>query len=140
MFAAISKPSGVKNMEKQILLVENGSKPSLEIREWASKLDIQLVLMGNGIEALLWLGKGNIPDLIFAEEEMGLMPGHQFVQYLKSSGFFNEIPIIAYGNPNRHEQLAAMIQAGAVHYMLRPFSVQELDKKALELIAKGQVA
>jgi CheY-like chemotaxis protein len=127
-------------MQKQILLVENGSKPNLEIREWASKLDIQIVVMGNGIEALLWLGKGHIPDLIFAEEEMGLMPGHQFVQYLKASGFFNEIPVVAFGNPDRHEQLAAMLQAGAVQHLVKPFSQSDLDKKILGLVARSQVA
>jgi len=127
-------------MQKQILLIENGSKPNLEIREWASNLDFQLVLMGNGIEALLWLGKGNIPDLIFAEEEMGLMPGHQFVQYLKASGFFNEIPIIAFGSPQRHEQIASMMQSGALDYLIRPFLQSELDKKFNRLILNTQYA
>jgi len=127
-------------MQKQILLIENGSKPNLEIREWASNLDFQLVLMGNGIEALLWLGKGNIPDLIFAEEEMGIMPGHQFVQYLKASGFFNEIPIIAFGSPQRHEQIASMMQSGALDYLIRPFLQAELDKKFNRLILNTQYA
>jgi CheY-like chemotaxis protein len=127
-------------MQKQILLIENGSKPNLEIREWASNLDFQLILMGNGIEALLWLGKGNIPDLIFAEEEMGLMPGHQFVQYLKSSGFFNEIPIIAFGSPDRHEQIASMMQSGAIDYLIRPFLQTDLDKKLNRLILNKQYA
>ena len=127
-------------MQKQILLIENGSKPNLEIREWASNLDLQLILMGNGIEALLWLGKGNIPDLIFAEEEMGLMPGHQFVQYLKASGFFNEIPIIAFGSPDRHEQIASMMQSGAIDYLIRPFLQTDLDKKLNRLILNKQYA
>jgi two-component system chemotaxis response regulator CheY len=127
-------------MQKQILLIENGSKPNLEIREWASNLDFQLVLVGNGIEALLWLGKGNIPDLIFAEEEMGLMPGHQFVQYLKASGFFNEIPIIAFGSPDRHEQIASMMQSGAIDYLIRPFLQIDLDKKLNRLLLNKQYA
>jgi len=127
-------------MKKQILLIENSSKPNLEIREWASKLDIQLVLMGNGIEALLWLGKGNIPDLIFAEEEMGLMPGHQFIQYLKASGFFNEIPIIAFGSADRHGQIASMMQAGAIGYLFRPFSLEELDTRFTKTLMSQQVA
>ena len=127
-------------MQKQILLIENGSKPNLEIREWASNLDFQLVLMENGIEALLWLGKGNIPDLIFAEEQMGLMRGHQFVQYLKASGFFNEIPIVAFGAPQRHGQLASMMQSGALDYLIGPFLQSELNKKFNRLILNKQIA
>jgi CheY-like chemotaxis protein len=127
-------------MEKQILLIEKSSRPNLEIREWASKFDFQLVLMGNGIEALLWLGKGNIPDFIFAEEEMGLMPGHQFIQYLKASGFFNDIPIIAIGNPDRHEQLASMMQSGALDYVIRPISSELLAQKLNRLLVTNQVA
>ena len=127
-------------MEKQILLIEKSSRPNLEIREWASKFDFQLVLMGNGIEALLWLGKGNIPDFIFAEEEMGLMPGHQFIQYLKASDFFNDIPIIAIGNPDRHEQLASMMQSGALDYVIRPISSELLAQKLNRLLVTNQVA
>jgi len=127
-------------MEKQILLIEKSSRPNLEIREWASKFDFQLVLMGNGIEALLWLGKGNIPDFIFAEEEMGLMPGHQFIQYLKASGFFNDIPIIAIGNPDRHEQLASMMQSGALDYFIKPISSELLTQKLNKLLVNNLVA
>jgi CheY-like chemotaxis protein len=57
---------------------------------------------------------------------MGLMPGIQFVQYLKASGFFSEIPIIAFGNPQKHEGLAAMMQAGANDYLIRPVSAKEI--------------
>jgi len=127
-------------MEKQVLLIEKSSRPNLEIREWASKFDFQLILMDNGIEALLWLGKGNIPDFIFAEEEMGLMPGHQFIQYLKASGFFNDIPIIAIGNPDRHEQLASMMQSGALDYVIRPISSELLTQKLNKLLVNNLVA
>jgi CheY-like chemotaxis protein len=57
---------------------------------------------------------------------MGLMPGIQFVQYLKASGFFNEIPIIAFGNPQKHGGLAAMMQAGANDYLVRPVTEKEI--------------
>jgi CheY-like chemotaxis protein len=113
-------------MEKQILIVENGAKPASDIRDWVFRNPVIPVFVGNGIEALLWLGKGNIPDLIFAEVEMGLMPGIQFVQYLKASGFFNEIPIIAFGNPNKHEGLAAMMQAGANDYLVHSVTEKEI--------------
>lgn len=115
-------------MEKLVLIVENGAHPGQEIRDWAFRNPIVPVFMGNGIEALLWLGKGNLPDLILAEAEMGLMPPVQFVQYLKASGFFQDIPVLAYGNPDKHEIIAGMMQAGAADYLLRPFGVEELKK------------
>lgn len=127
-------------MEKQILIVENGSKPGTEIRDWAFRNPVIPVFAGNGIEALLWLGKGNIPDLIFAEAEMGLMPGVQFVQYLKASGFFNEIPILAYGNPDKHEALAGMMQAGASGYLIRPIKAEEIQSFVDKLFSSHQVA
>lgn len=120
-------------MEKLVLIVENGSQPGQEIRDWAFRNPIVPVFMGNGIEALLWLGKGNLPDLILAEAEMGLMPATQFVQYLKASGFFQDIPVLAFGNPSRHEIIAGMMQAGAADYLLRPFGVEEL-RKAIQRI------
>lgn len=120
-------------MEKLVLIVENGSQPGQEIRDWAFRNPIVPVFMGNGIEALLWLGKGNLPDLILAEAEMGLMPATQFVQYLKASGFFQDIPVLAFGNPSRHEIIAGMMQAGAADYLIRPFGVEEL-RKAIQRI------
>jgi CheY-like chemotaxis protein len=127
-------------MEKQILIVENGSKPGSQIRDWAFRNPVIPVFMGNGIEALLWLGKGNIPDLIFAEVEMGLMPGVQFVQYLKSSGFFHEIPIIAFGNADKHEGIASMMQAGANQYLVRPFIQTEIESVVQKFMELEKVA
>jgi len=127
-------------MEKQILIVENGAKPGSDIRDWAFRNPVVPVFMGNGIEALLWLGKGNIPDIIFAEVEMGLTPGVQFIQYLKASGFFNEIPIIAFGNPDKHEGLAAMMQAGADDYLVRPILSEDIGNCVNKIFSKNQFA
>jgi CheY-like chemotaxis protein len=116
-----------QRMESLILVVEssNGSDP--QIRDWVFRNPVVPTFAGNGVEALLWLGKGNIPDVIFADVDMGFISGIQFVHYLKSSGFFCDIPIVVIGNPEKHEAIASMIQAGAHSYLVRPFGPGEIS-------------
>lgn len=109
-----------------VAIVENGSIPGPEFRQWSETNDTNLVFLGSGIEALLWLGKGNIPDLILAEADMGFMPGEQFIQNLKRNGFFRDIPVVAFGNPSSHPRLAEMMQAGADDVLIRPFGCEEI--------------
>jgi DNA-binding NarL/FixJ family response regulator len=68
------------------------------------------------------------------------MPGIQFVQYLKSSGFFQDIPIVAFGNPERHEAIAGMLHAGARIHLLRPFGVQEIAQLVSKIFVQNMVA
>lgn len=127
-------------MFQQALLIENHFKPNIAIREWASGNGCSLTCMGNGIEALLWLGKGNLPDLIFAEAEMGLIPAYQFVQYIKSSGFYQDIPVIAFGNEYQQKELAAMMQSGAADFLIVPFSDFAVEKKVQILQASSKAS
>jgi CheY-like chemotaxis protein len=114
-------------MDKLVAIVENGAGPGPEFRQWNEMSDIELVFLGSGIEAILWLGKGNIPDLILAEADMGFMPGEQFIQNVKRNGFFKDIPVVAFGDPSSHPRLAEMVQAGADDVLIRPFGSEEIN-------------
>lgn len=112
-----------------ILIIENRAHPNPVLHRWVKSLSVQKTVKCNGIEALMWLGRGNLPGLILAEAEMELMPGTHFIEYIKASGFFYDIPVVAFGEPTSREIIAAMMQAGASDYILKPFSLDQLENR-----------
>lgn len=127
-------------METQVLIVENRAKPNNPFHLFAKLKSWHKVVKSNGIEALMWLGKGNIPSLILADADMGVIQGRQFVGYLKANGFFHDIPVVAIGEPHQREDLAAMMQAGADDYLVKPISVELLDARISRLLIHESLA
>ena len=106
--------------KKVVLIVERDGRKDASLHEWALASSIVPVFVSSGVEALLWLGKGNIPDLILADAGMEPMAGPDFIRTIRSSGFFQEVPVIAFGLPEFHPLLAAMRQAGAGDHVFLP--------------------
>jgi CheY-like chemotaxis protein len=112
-----------------ILIIEREENSSSEIRHWALQHTSAPVFVANAVEALLWLGKGNLPRLILAEAAMQPIAGPEFVRTLKSSGFFQDIPVVVFGNPEQHPLMAEMRQAGASDHVFLPVNVDFLQKR-----------
>lgn len=112
-----------------ILIVEKEENSSGLIRDWVFRNPVSSVFVASGVDALLWLGRGNLPDLILADAGMKSMDGPEFIRTLKSSGFFQEIPVLAYGNPEEHPMLAGMRQAGAMGHIFLPDDASGLDQR-----------
>ena len=125
---------------RQLLVIDSKQESSLVLNHLAEELGFQLAWKSNGIEALIWLEKGNIPDLILADSEMSLIPSAQFMQYLEASGFFCDIPVIAFANENNHEGLAAMVRLGANTHVYQPFDPAVLRDKIGRILHRQQVA
>lgn len=124
--------------KKVVLIIERDGMEDASLREWALASSIIPVFVSNGVEALLWLGKGNIPDLILADAGMVPMPGPDFIRTIRSSGFFQEIPVIAFGLPEFHPSLAAMRQSGAVDHVFLPLEAQAMSQR-LERFFAGRI-
>lgn len=114
-------------MDFQLLLIDREINPPVEFQILSSILDFNLIHMYNGLDALKWMGSGNLPDLIFANAAMDLISSSQFVKQVKNNGFINEIPIIAYGWPEELDRLIGMVQSGANQYFIKPLSISELQ-------------
>lgn len=127
-------------METQVLVIENRARPNRLLHLFTKSKSWQKIVKSNGIEALMWLGKGNIPSLILADADMGGIQGKQFVGYLKANGFFQDIPVVAMGEPHQREDLASMMQAGADDYLVKPISMEQLDARVSRLLVHENVA
>ena len=56
--------------------------------------DFEVVIKPDGFEAMLWLSKGNHPDLILLDREMPNLGGDRFLRALRGSGLFRDIPVM----------------------------------------------
>jgi|GEM_PF-3171077 CheY-like chemotaxis protein len=117
------------SQEKVILIIEKEANSAPEIRNWAFRNPVVPVMAASAVEALIWLGKGNLPNLILADAEMKQMDGPDFVRTLQSSGFFHDIPVIVFGTPDQHLIMAEMRQAGAVDHVFLPASHDGLNSR-----------
>ena len=125
--------------DKLILIVENEANPALSVRDWAYGSSITPVFVSSGLEALLWLGKGNLPDAILADAGMEQLNGVDFVKTLAQSGFFHEIPVLVFGPPQFHPVLAGMRQAGAKDHVFLPVDGEELSIRLSGLLKTSSI-
>ena len=64
---------------------------------WLIKLilkDFDVVCKSDGLEAMLWLSRGNFPDLIILDREMPNLGGVKFLKALRGSGLYRDIPVM----------------------------------------------
>ncbi len=89
--------------------------------------DYTIELKENGHDALVHLQKGNIPDLIISDLSMPKMDGHDFMNNIKSSSFFNKIPLIVLSATENSTERIDCLRKGADDYMVKPFNPEELQ-------------
>jgi CheY-like chemotaxis protein len=117
------------SQELLVLIIEKEANSADGIRDWVFRNPVIPVFVSTAVEALLWLGKGNIPHLILADADMKSMAGSEFVRTLKSSGFFHDIPVVVFGYPEQHPLMAEMRQAGAADHVFLPIEQEDLKAR-----------
>lgn len=114
----------------KILVVDDLMVVRKMIRASAESLGAEVYEANNGIEALSVLRKtsGRI-DLIFLDWNMPEMNGLEFLKKIKASQEYKGIPVIMTTSFNEREKIITAIKAGAIHYMVKPFSQEDIIKK-----------
>jgi len=93
------------------------------------------VLFENGMDAFAWLQEGNIPDIIISDLNTPLLNGIQFLEQVRSSGFFNSIPVIILSGVENTDTRIKCLEAGADDFIVKPFNPRELEAR-LRIILK----
>lgn len=102
------------------------------------KQHYQVVTVENGYEALYWLENNEIPDLIIADINMPRIDGIKFINHLKKSGYYRNIPVIVLSGYYDDEVKAKCMEAGVEDFMLKPFNPTALSDKVNSLLEKRQ--
>jgi DNA-binding response OmpR family regulator len=124
-------------MSKKILVIDDEIAIRTLLEKFLSN-QYEVTAMGNGQEALCWLQAGNIPDLMLVDLEMPSMDGIQFLQQVKSSGFFRDIPVMMLSGVDSSVERVKCLKAGALDFMIKPFNPEELTIK-IEILLRFRI-
>jgi len=113
---------------KRILVVEDDPELLEMIRRMLAPLG-EVVTAGNGAEALARLERDSRFDLVVTDLMMPEMDGLTLAQRMKAAPALARIPVVMLTAKNRPGDVIAGINAGARHYVTKPFKQQELLDK-----------
>lgn len=122
----------------KILSVDDSAIIRKIIRSGVEVLDYQLVEAADGLEALSILEES--PEeivLILLDWNMPGMDGLVFLEKVKNTDSLKHIPIMMVTTESEKENIIRAIQAGAINYLVKPFTIEELMKKVLECMGEG---
>ncbi len=102
-------------------------------------LDYGFLEAEDGQEALTLLAQPEAADvgLILLDWNMPGMDGFEFLQTIKSDTSLRDIPVMMVTTESEKACIIQAIQAGAINYLVKPFSIEELMKKILECTGDG---
>lgn len=83
----------------------------------------------NGMEALSIMQNGYLPDLIVSDLMMPVLGGKDFLEQLRSSGIFKNIPVIILSSIDESDEKIKLINMGATDYMEKPYNPAELHAR-----------
>lgn len=116
-----------KNMKKLLCIDNEITIRVLLEKYFKNRFDVTLFI--NGKEALTWLQQGNLPDLIVCDIEMPVMDGYEFLENVKASDYFADIPVIMLSAIEESGARIKCLKMGAKDFVVKPFNPEELELK-----------
>ena len=83
--------------------------------------DYNVVVKSSPIEALRWMQEGNEPLLIISEYELPFISGTSFLEIIRTSGFYNKIPVIILSSGEGFEQKLKSLPYNIEGIIRKPF-------------------
>ncbi|PSL43743.1 two-component system chemotaxis response regulator CheY [Chitinophaga niastensis] len=80
-------------MKKNVLVIDD-SLPIRYLLEAVLSRKHKVTSAGDGLSAMAWLTKGNVPDLIITDLQMPNIDGWELIDYLSTSNLYQQIPVI----------------------------------------------
>ena len=116
-----------------ILLVEDNTE-LLYFLQNNLKNEYNIFYALNGKEALRKINDIPRPDIIISDIMMDEMDGYEFYDNIKKAGRFNDIPFIFLTAKTTQEEKMKGLEQGAVDYIYKPFSIEELTAKVKSIL------
>ena len=83
----------MKSSRKMILIVEDQKSVRVLLQQFLRK-SFDVTCKADGFDALAWLSQGNLPDLIILDMSMPKLNGLDFLNNIRTSGIFRDIPVL----------------------------------------------
>ena len=120
-------------MARRVLVIEDDRELLGMIKQMLEP-EYSVVTAENGLGGMLIATGDEPPDLIISDVMMPNMDGFTMARRLKQDARAKEIPIIFLTARDSPKDVIEGIQAGAKHYITKPFKVGELKQKVASIL------
>jgi CheY-like chemotaxis protein len=127
--AAASRPRATGSQTGQTIMVVEDDPAIREMLVRSLGLEYQVYEAQDGHAALETLAQIELPDLLIADVMMPRMDGLTLARALKAEARTRAIPIIFLTGLDSAKDVVQGINAGARHYLTKPFKIQDLLSK-----------
>jgi two-component system, chemotaxis family, chemotaxis protein CheY len=119
---------------KNILIIEDDNSIRLILgRILVDKYDVSTTK--DGLEAMLLLSQGQLPDLIILDMFLPGMTGLEFLTQIRRSGFYKHIPVIVLsGSVDEYKERCTKL--GATDFFVKPFDPIKMKDAIIEALDK----
>ncbi len=124
----------MENKKKNILVIEDHESIRLLFSRFLGK-QYDVVTKQDGFDGLVWLSYGNIPDLIILDMSMPRLSGLDFLNNIRTSGFFHDIPVIIVSGEEDSRIIEQCHQLGIEGFITKPFNPIKLNAKIDNIFA-----
>ncbi len=90
----------------------------------------------NGMDAMSFLRKGALPDIIITDLNTPEMGGLELIQQLRTSGYFTAIPVLVLSGDENTEMRIKCLDSGADDYLVKPFNPRELEARLRAILRR----
>ena len=120
--------------QKTIMVVDDDEAIRLLITSFFEN-EYKIVTMKDGHEALVYLGQGNVPDLILMDMEMPHMNGRVLLRRIRyGDSAHNKIPIIFITSVDNKNIIKSTLKLNVDDYIIKPFKQEDLIKKVHSIL------
>ena len=122
--------------EVQVLIVDDSSVMRKIVERSLRQAGIDSLVVfeaGSGVEGLE-ISKSRKLDLILSDINMPSMDGLEFVRQLRSRQVAVGVPVVMITTESSEEHVKQAIQAGAMGYIRKPFTADQVKQRVLSLL------
>ena len=120
-------------MKPQIFIVDDNEMMREFLSSYFGK-EYGVTSFGSAEEVLGTLTPGFKPDLIIADYSMEGLDGLSLLRNLKTSGYYQEIPMIFVSGQQKSDTRIQCLEEGAEDFITKPFNPQELALKVKRIL------
>jgi len=122
----------------KLLVIDDSSVVRKIIKTAADMLQMEMVEAQDGIDALEKLSEMYKEiNLILLDWNMPEMNGYDALVQMKSNDKYRDIPVMMVTTEGQQSSIITAIRAGAANYLVKPFTIEELESKILECVGQG---
>ena len=118
---------------KKVLIVDDKEQIAKILFAYLHQ-EYECFYMQNPPQAIEWLSRGNMPDLIISDIRMPEMRGDEFLAYLKLNELFKQIPVVMLSSEDSTSERIRLLEEGAEDYIVKPFNPQELKIRIKKIL------